>query len=131
RPLRLGDERGESLNLYWSEPLHSDVVAGERHGSGCKDHRTGLGELLHAAGKVGGLADGGVVHAKVAAKSPDHDFPGIQSHSDLYDRGVGLADALRISPDVVLHSERRIARPHAVILMGEWRPEERHDPIAH
>jgi hypothetical protein len=30
-----------------------------------------------------------------------------------------------------LHPERRIAGPHSVILMGERRAEESHDPVAH
>ena len=33
--------------------------------------------------------------------------------------------------DGLLHPERRVAGPHRVILMGERRAEQRHDPIAH
>ena len=31
----------------------------------------------------------------------------------------------------LLHPERRVARPHRVVLVGEGRAEERHDPVAH
>ena len=30
-----------------------------------------------------------------------------------------------------LHPQRRVARTHGVILVGERRAEERHDPVAH
>ena len=31
----------------------------------------------------------------------------------------------------LLHPQRRIARPHRVVLVGEGRAEQRHDPVAH
>ena len=31
----------------------------------------------------------------------------------------------------LLHPERRVARAHGVVLVGERRAEERHDPVAH
>ena len=40
-------------------------------------------------------------------------------------------DALGIALHRLLHPERRIARPHGVVFVGERRAEERHDPVAH
>ncbi len=34
-------------------------------------------------------------------------------------------------PHRLLHSQRRIAGAHGVILMGKRRAEQRHDPVAH
>ena len=31
----------------------------------------------------------------------------------------------------VLHGQGRVARPHGVILMGDRRPKQRHDAVAH
>ena len=44
---------------------------------------------------------------------------------------VRAEDALRVLRDRLLHPQRRVARPHRVILVGERRAEERHDPVAH
>jgi hypothetical protein len=44
---------------------------------------------------------------------------------------VRAKDTLRVLRHGLLHPQRRVARPHRVILVGERRPEERHDPIAH
>ncbi len=40
-------------------------------------------------------------------------------------------DTLRVLRDRLLHPQRRVARPHGVVLVGERRAEQRHDPIAH
>ena len=39
--------------------------------------------------------------------------------------------ALGVPLHRLLHPQRRIARAHRVILVGERRAEERHDPVAH
>ena len=41
------------------------------------------------------------------------------------------AHALGVPLHRLLHPERRVARPHGVILVGERRAEERHDAVAH
>ena len=40
-------------------------------------------------------------------------------------------DPLRVLRDRLLHPQRRVARPHRVVLVGERRAEERHDAVAH
>ena len=42
-----------------------------------------------------------------------------------------VAAGPRYTGDRRLHGERRIARPHRVVFMGDRRPKQRHDPIAH
>ena len=91
----------------------------------------GLGQLFRARGQMGRLADGRVVHSQVAADGADHHLARVQADSDLDHDPVTPADLLRIATNGRLHVERRIARPHRVVLMGEGRPEEGHDPIAH
>ena len=44
---------------------------------------------------------------------------------------VRAEDPLRVLRDRLLHPERRVARAHRVVLVGERRAEERHDPVAH
>ncbi len=38
---------------------------------------------------------------------------------------------LRVLLHALLHPERRVAGPHGVVLVGQRRAEERHDPVAH
>ncbi len=38
---------------------------------------------------------------------------------------------VRVPRDRLLHPERRVAGAHRVVLVGERRAEERHDPVAH
>ena len=40
-------------------------------------------------------------------------------------------DAFRVALHRLLHPQRRVARAHRVVLVGERRAEERHDPVAH
>ena len=41
------------------------------------------------------------------------------------------ANLLGVASDRVLHAQRGVARPHGVILVGDRRAEQRHDPVAH
>ena len=41
------------------------------------------------------------------------------------------ASLFGIASDRFLHVEGRVARAHRVILVGQGRAEERHDPVAH
>src|SRR6516225_3124162 len=40
-----------------------------------------------------------------------------------------MSDFLSVAPYRGLHVEGGVAGPHRVVLVGQWRPEERHDPI--
>ena len=41
------------------------------------------------------------------------------------------AELVRVALHRLLHPERGVAGPHRVVLVGERRAEERHDPVAH
>ena len=38
---------------------------------------------------------------------------------------------VRISGYGLLHPQRRVTRAHGMILVGDWRAEQRHNPVAH
>ena len=79
---------------------------------------------------MGRLPNGRVVHVEVATDGADHHLAGVEPDADLERHAVGPADPsayARIAPA----SERRVAGPHRVILVGQRRAEERHDPVAH
>jgi hypothetical protein len=87
--------------------------------------------LLHARGEVGSLTDGGVVHVQVAADGAHDDLTGVQADADLDDGPVRSSHLVRVLLHALLHAERRIAGTHGVVLVSEWRAEERHDAVAH
>ena len=57
--------------------------------------------------------------------------PEFNPTGDLDEHALGPSHGLGVLLDRVLHPERRVAGPHRVILMGDRRPEQCHDPVAH
>jgi hypothetical protein len=54
-----------------------------------------------------------------------------EPHADLDGHAVRAEDTLGVLRDRLLHPQRRVARPDCVVLVGQRRSEERHDPVAH
>ena len=88
-------------------------------------------ELLHARGQVRRLAHGGVVDVQVAADGAHDDLSRVEPDTDLHVHAVRMARLLRVARHPLLHPQRGVARAHGVILVGDGRAEERHDPVAH
>ena len=121
----------ETLHRDGPERPHLDVAFGQRQRMRRDHDRAGVGDLLHPRGQMRRLADGRVVHVEIAADGPYHDFPGVQPDADLDHSRVRTPHLLRVCLHALLHPERGIAGAHGVILMGQRRPEERHDAVAH
>jgi hypothetical protein len=125
------DRRVEALDRHRPEGLDLDEALRDSKGVGRQQDGTGVGKLLHAGGEVRGLSDGRVIHVEVAADGADDDLSGIQADPDLHLDAMGAANLLAVAADRSLHVERRVAGAHRMVLMGERRPEERHDAVAH
>jgi hypothetical protein len=80
---------------------------------------------------VRGLAHDGVVHMQIVADGTDDDLPRVESNSDRHRHPIRPLNFVCISRDGLLHSERRITSAHGMILVGNRRAEEGHNPIAH
>jgi hypothetical protein len=80
---------------------------------------------------VGRLAHRRVVHAEIAADRADDDLPPVEADPDAHFHPMHAARVVRVALQRLLHPQRRVARSHRVILVGEGRAEQRHDPIAH
>jgi hypothetical protein len=89
------------------------------------------GEVLHARRQVGGLPNGRVVHVQIIADGPDHDFSRIEPDPHQHLHPVGVADPLGIAAHGGLHGQGGVAGAHRVILVGDRRPEKRHDAVPH
>ena len=98
---------------------------------GCEQDRPGVGELFHARGQVRGLSHRGVVHAEVAADGAHDDVAGVEADPDADADALRPSHFLGVALHDFLHPQRGVARPDGVILVGERRAEEGHDPVAH
>jgi hypothetical protein len=121
----------EPLHRHGAKRFHRDVALGQSQRPGRDHDRTGIGDLLHPRGQVRRLADRGVVHVQIASDGTHDDLTGVESDSDLNVHAVSVARVISVSLHRLLHPQRRIARPHGVILVRERRAKQRHDPIAH
>ena len=130
---QLVDLDGLDEALHRDRPQRSDVdpalgqpqrLAGEADGAGD-------GQLLHPRCEMGGLADGRVVHAQVVADRADDDLAGVHADTDLDLEALAAPELGAVTPNGLLHAKGRVAGAHGVVFVGDRRPEERHDPIAH
>ena len=68
---------------------------------------------------------------EVAPNGPHDHLTGVQADSDLDWNRLDPPDFLGVPFDRFLHPQRRVAGTNCMVLVGERRAEERHDPIAH
>ena len=121
----------EALYRHGAEGLDLHEVLGQAEGFGGDPDGARGGELLHAGGQVGGLANGCVVHTEVRADRPHNDLSGVQPHS-YPDRDTESAERLLgVTLHQLLHAQGGVAGPHGMVLVGDGRAEQRHDPVAH
>ena len=125
------DRLREALHGDGSERPHLDVALGEPHGLCGQPDGPGQRQLFHPGREVSRLAHGRVVHAEIAADRADDDLARVEADPDLHLHPVRAPRVVRVALQRLLHPQRGVARPHGVILVGERRAEERHDPVAH
>jgi hypothetical protein len=72
-----------------------------------------------------------VIYVQVAADRPHHHLTGVQPDAHLQGDPMRALHLGGIMLHGLLHSQGRIAGPHRVVFMGNRRPEQGHNPIAH
>src|SRR4051794_983698 len=77
------------------------------------------------------LTDGCIVHAQVTSDRAHNYLARVNPNSYVNRYRTGTLQLVCILGYRLLHSQRRIAGAHCMILMGEWRAKESHDAIAH
>ncbi len=111
--------------LYRNEPFHQ--LQGRRRQEDAPRAR----ELLHTRRQMGCLAHGRVVHVEIAANGAHDDLARVEPDPDLHVHAVRMARVFSVALHRLLHPERSVAGADSVILVGERRAEQRHDPVAH
>ncbi len=77
------------------------------------------------------LSHRGVIHVEVAPDRAHHHLAGVHPDPDVDRHAGGTPGDLGIAFHRLLHSERRVAGPHGMVLVSEWCTEECHDAVAH
>src|SRR5207247_4317821 len=88
------------------------------------------GGPLHALCEAHRVALRRVVHAQVVPDRADHHLPRIEPHADREVESLGAAELAAVAPERFAEMQRRMAGALGVILVRDWRAEERHDPVA-
>ena len=90
----------------------------------------GLGQGLHAGGQVGGVPDGGVVHAEVIADLAHHYRTGVEADAELERETVLSLDPLPVALHRLLDGQGGMTGPLGMVLVGQGGAEEGHHPVA-
>ena len=90
----------------------------------------GFGELLHARREPHGVAVSRIVHAEVVADLADHHLAGVEPHAHGEVEASLPTQLAGIAPERLGQMQRRVAGAARMILVGERRAKERHDPVA-
>ena len=114
---------------------HAEVFEVEEPGGqpvrlGGADGLAGLGDVEHARGEVGGVADRGVVHAQVAPDGAHHDQAGVDADAQAELDAVQPPHVVAHRLQVTLDGQGGAERAVRVVLVGDGGAEERHDAVA-
>ncbi len=122
---------GPALHGQGAEGLDLDVAFSQLQRGRAEENAARLRKLLHPGREVRRLADRRVVHVQIGPDGAHHDLPGVEPDADLDHGRVSASHLVRVLLHALLHPERRVARAYGVILVGERRAEQRHDPVPH
>ena len=89
-----------------------------------------LGEPEEPRGQVRRVPHRGVVHPQILADGADHDEARVDAHPHSELDAVHPSHVLRERLELALDRERSAERAMGVVLVGDRRPEERHDAVA-
>lgn len=113
-----------------TERFATDLSLDQTMGAHRGEDRSGLGEGLHPRGKVRGVTDCRVVHAKVVADLSNDDGARVQPDTDPeLDAALSLK-LLGQSADRLLDRERRFDGSERMVFERDRRAEQCHEPVA-
>ena len=125
------DRRTHSLDRPGAEECCLHEPLGRPQPVGRDQDRARQGHLFHPRRQVRRLAHRGVVHAQVTADRPHHDLARVQAHAHAHVDAVAALDGPGALHHRLLDAQRGITRPHGMVLVRQWRTEQRHDAVTH
>src|SRR5438445_11877128 len=122
---------GKPLHRRGTERLYLDKALSQSERRRSKSDCFRRGDLFHAGRDVRCLPDSAVIHMEITPDRTDDNVAGVQPNADADRYAFDAAHAITVPLDRLLHPQGSVARAHRVVLVGEGRAEEGHDPIAH
>ena len=124
------DRPARALDLELAEVLELEVAVRELGGALGQVGLAGLGQRLHPLRQADRVADRGVVALAPSPIAPATTSPELIPIRAEKLRPVLAAQLGGVLGDVVEHPQRRVAGAPRVVLVGDRRPEDGHDPVA-
>ena len=121
----------QPLHRHRPQGVDLDVALHQPQGLAGQQGGPWSGELFHARRQMRRLPHRRVVHVQIIADRPHDHLTGVQPDPDLHIEPLALAQLLGIAADGVLHAQGGIAGAHGMIFMGQRRPKQGHDAVAH
>ena len=90
----------------------------------------GLGQRLHPLGEADRVADGRVAAHVAAPDRPGDHLARVDPDPDREVEALGAAQLGGVAGDVLEHPQRRVAGAPRMVLVGDRRAEDGHDPVA-
>jgi hypothetical protein len=122
---------GQSLHRSWAKRVDLHQALDQPQGRGRQQDTTRRGQLFHARRQVHRLSDRRVVHVQVIVDAAHHHLAGIEPHPKVHGQAMRAPHLVTVAVQRGLDVERRIAGPHGVVLVGQRRPEQGHNAVAH
>ena len=125
------DGRVQPPHRHRAQRARGDPAGGQRDGVAGGEGGPGGGRLLHPRGQVHGRPHRGVGHGEVVLDRAHHHLARVQPHADLKRHAHAPPHDIAEGADPLLHAEGGIAGADRMVLVGERRAEQRHDPVPH
>ena len=125
------DRLGEPLDMHGAEGPDRYPRPNKVHRLSRSEYGAGLSELLHARGKVHCLPHSAKSHLEITPNGTDDDLAGVEADTDLERYSALPLELVATGGKPRLHPKCRVAGADSVVLVGERRAKQRHDPVSH
>ena len=124
------DRPARPLDPELAEVVEVEIAGGELGGVLGQVRLAGLGQRLHPLRQADGVPDRGVVAVTVLADRPGDNLAGVDPDPGREVEPRTAPQLGRVVGDVVEHLQGGITGAPGVVLVGNRRPEDGHDPVA-
>ena len=119
-----------ALHLELAEVLEHEVALHDRRRAAGQIRLARLRELLHPLREAHRVPHRGVVHPEVLADRPHHHLARVDPDPHREVDALAAPQLGRVGGELLLEVQRRVAGALGVVLVGDRRPEQRHDAVA-